>query len=129
MTGMSRYYLSRILLSVAFGGLFALTGSPWWMAVLASAALIALFLYAPRSGRYAVHPELGIAALQRDERTQTITDRAARNAFVLTMMAIAAMSIYFGVISPGGVPVIALDLTLVLGAVTYFASDLLLRRS
>jgi hypothetical protein len=58
MTGMSRYYISRILVSVAFGGLFALTGSPWWMAVLTSIVLIALFLYAPHSGRYAVHPEL-----------------------------------------------------------------------
>lgn len=129
MTGMSSYYLSRVVISIAFGGLFALTGSPWWMAILASVVLIALFLYAPRSGRYAVHPELGIMALQRDERTQTITDRAARNAFVVTMLVIAAVALYFGPISPAGVPVIALKLTLVLAALTYFLSDFLLRRS
>jgi hypothetical protein len=91
--------------------------------------LIALFLYAPHSGRYAVHPELGVMALQRDERTQTVTDRAARNAFVVTMLVIAAMAVYFGSLSPAGVPVVALKLTLVLGALTYFLSDFLLRRS
>jgi uncharacterized membrane protein len=129
MTGMSRYYVSRVVISLAFGGLFALTGSSWWMAVLVSAVLIALFLYAPHSGRYAVHPELGVMALQRDERTQTVTDRAARNAFVVTMLVIAAMAVYFGSISPAGVPVVALKLTLVLGALAYFLSDFLLRRS
>ena len=129
MTGMSRYYVSRVVISIAFGALFALTGSPWWMAILTSVVLIALFLYAPRSGRYAVHPELGIMALQRDERTQTITDRAARNAFVVTMLVIAAVTLYFGSISPAGVPVIVLKLVLVLAGLTYFLSDLWLRRS
>ena len=129
MTGMSRYYVSRVVISIAFGGLFALTGSPWWMAILVSAVLIALFLYAPHSGRYAVRPELGVMALQRDERTQTVTDRAARNAFVVTMLVIAAIALYFGPISPAGVPVVALKLTLVLGALTYFLSDFWLRRS
>ncbi len=129
MTSMSRYYVSRVVISLAFGILFALTGSPWWMAVLVSTVLIAAFLYAPHSGRYAVRPELGVMALQRDERTQTVTDRAARNAFVVTMLVIAAMALYFGPISPVGVPVVALKLTLVLGALTYFLSDFLLRRS
>ena len=129
MTGMSRYYISRVIISIAFGGLFALTGSPWWMAILTSAVLIAIFLYAPSSGRYAVHPELGVMALQRDERTQTITDRAARNAFVVTMLVIAAVALYFGSISPAGVPVIVLKLVLVLAGLTYFLSDLWLRRS
>jgi len=129
MTGMSRYYISRILVSVAFGGLFALTGSPWWMAVLTSIVLIALFLYAPHSGRYAVHPELGVMALQRDERTQTVTDRAARNAFVVTMLVIAGMMIYFGSTSIASVPIVALKLVLAVAALTYFLSDFWLRRS
>ncbi len=129
MTGMSRYYISRIVISTVFGVLLAFTGSTWWMAVLASAVLIALFLYAPHSGRYAVHPELGIMALQRDERTQTVNDRAARNAFVVTMLVIAAMALYFGSISAADVPVMALKLILVVGALTYFVSDFLLRRS
>ena len=129
MTGMSRYYISRAFISVAFGGLFALTGSPWWMAILVSAVLIALFLYAPHSGRYAVHPDLGVTALRRDERTQAITDRAARNAFVVTVLVIAGITVYFGAILSASVPVIALKLTLALAALTYFLSDFWLRRS
>jgi uncharacterized membrane protein len=129
MTGMSRYYISRVFISAAFGGLFALTGSPWWMAVPVSVVLIALFLYAPHSGRYAVHPELGVTALQRDERTQTITDRAARNAFVVTALVIAGITVYFGAISSASVPVVALQLTLAVAALTYFLSDFWLRRS
>ncbi len=129
MTGMSAYYISRALVSIAFGGLFALTGSPVWMGVVVSLVFLALFFYAPRSGRYAVHPELGIMALQRDERTQTITDRAARNAFVVTVLVLAAVAIYFGSVSPAGIPVIVLKLVLVLAALTYFLFDFWLRRS
>jgi hypothetical protein len=107
MTGMSRYYISRAFISVAFGGLFALTGSPWWMAILVSAVLIALFLYAPHSGRYAVHLELGVTAV----------------------LVIAGITVYFGAILSASVPVIALKLTLALAALTYFLSDFWLRRS
>ena len=129
MIGMSRYYISRAFISVAFGGLWALTGSAWWMAVLVSAILFALFLYAPHSGRYAVHPELGVMALQRDERTQTINDKAARNAFVVAMLAVAGIAIYFGAMASADVPVMALKLVLVLAALAYFLSDFWLRRS
>ncbi len=129
MTGLSRYYLSRALISLAFGGLLALTGSPWWMAVLVGLLVFALFLWAPRSGRYAVHPELGVTALRRDERTQVINDKAARNGFVVTILAIAAIATYFGTIAQTDVPILALHLSLVLGVMTYFFSDFWLRRS
>ena len=128
MTGMSSYYISRAFISVAFGVLWALTGSAWWMAVLVSAIMFALFLYAPRSGRYAVHPELGVMALQRDEHTQTINDKAARNAFVITMLVVMGVTVYFGAIS-SAVPITALKLILALAALTYFLSDFWLRRS
>lgn len=129
MTGLSRYYITRALISLAFGGLFALTGSPWWMAVLTGLIVFALFLWAPRSGRYAVHPELGVTALRRDERTQAINDKAARNGFVVTTLAIAMIAIYFGTITQTDVPILALHLALALAALTYFLSDFLLRRS
>lgn len=129
MTGMSRYYLSRALLSFAFGGIFALTGSPWWMAALAGVVALAFFLWAPHSGRYAVHPELGITALRRDERAQAINDKAARSAFVVAMLIVAAMAIYFGTIARTDVPVAMLRLSLALAALTYFLSDFWLRRS
>jgi heme A synthase len=68
-------------------------------------------------------------ALQRDERTQTVTDRAARNAFVVTMLVIAGMMIYFGSASIASVPIVALKLVLAVAALTYFLSDFWLRRS
>jgi hypothetical protein len=128
MTGMTRYYLSRAALAAAMGLLFVLTGSPWWAAVLIGGLIFALFLWAPHSGRYAVHPEHGVTALRRDERTQAINDRAARNAFVVSMLVLAGIAIYFGALAPGLVPVTLLNLVLALGALTYFASDAWLRR-
>jgi hypothetical protein len=129
MTSLYRYYLSRALISLAFGIVFALTGSPWWMALLAGVVTFAFFLWAPRSGRYAVHPELGITALRRDERTQAINDQAARNAFIVTMLVVAAIAIYFGSIVRTDIPVGILDFSLALAALTYFLSDFWLRRS
>jgi uncharacterized membrane protein len=129
MTGMSRYYISRALISIALGALLALTGSQWWMAGLVGVIVFAYFLWAPHSGRYAVHPELGVTALRRDERTQTINDKAARNAFVATILTVAGIAVYFGTIAPANVPVAILNLALVLGTLTYFVSDFWLRRS
>jgi len=129
MTGMSLYYLSRAVISAAFGLLFALTGSPWWMAALIGIIAFAFFLWAPHSGRYAVHPELGVTALRRDERTQGINDRSARNAFIVTMLAVAGATLYFGRYTPAVVPVSFFNYLLILGVLTYYLSDFLQRRS
>lgn len=129
MSGMSAYYLSRAIISAAWGILLALTGFEWWMAILMGVIVFGLFLWAPHSGRHAVHPEFGITALRRDERTQTINDKAARNAFIVTMVVIAGISIYFGAIASATMPVILLRYTLILAAMAYFVSDFVLRRS
>jgi cbb3-type cytochrome oxidase maturation protein len=129
MTGMTRYYVSRAVIAVVLASLFALTGSPWWAAVLMGGLALAFFLWAPHSGRYAVQPEHGATALRRDERTQAINDQAARNAFVVSMLILAGIAIYFGALAPALVPVTLLTLVLALGALTYFVSDALLRRS
>ena len=129
MRGLSRYYMSRTVISAALGGLFALTGASWWMALLATVTACAFFLWAPRSGRYAVHPKFGVTALRRDERTQALSDKAARNAFVVAVLALAAIAITFGRIVQTGVPIAFLNGTIALAALTYFLSDLWLRRS
>jgi uncharacterized membrane protein len=128
MTGLSRYYLSRALISIAWGIVIALGGFAWWIAALAAAIVFAFFVWAARSGRYVVHPDLGTTALRRDERTQAINDKSARTAFVVTMLAVAAIAIYFGSIAHTAVPVAMLELTLILGAAIYFLSDFWLRR-
>ena len=129
MIGMSRYYLSRAVLSAVFGFLFALTGSTWWVAALIGAIAFAFFLWAPHSGRYVVHPELSVTALRRDERTQGINDRSARNAFIVTMLAVAGAALYFGRFTPAVVPVAFLNYTLILGVLIYYLSSFLQRRS
>ena len=129
MSGMTVYYVSRAVISAALGVLLALTGLEWWMAALLGAIAFAFFVWAPRSGRYSVHPELGVTALRRDERTQGINDKAARNAFVVTMLAIAGTAIYFGSIAAVSVPIAMLKWTLVLGVLVYFVSDFVLRRA
>lgn len=129
MSGMSAYYISRAVISAALGFLLVLAGFHWWMAMLVGAIVFGLFLWAPRSGRYAVHPEFGVTALRRDEHTQAINDKAARNAFIITMLAIAGIAIYFGSTAPASVPVAMVQYVLILGALIYFVSDLFLRRS
>ena len=129
MTGLSRYYLSRLLVSTLFGVLFALTGSLWWGAVLAGVAAFIFFLWAPHSGRYVVHPEFGVTALRRDEHTRIINDKAARNAFILTALVLAGGAIYYGALTQVFVPLAFLHWTLIFAVVVYYLSDFWLRRS
>ena len=129
MTGMRVYYVSRAVISAAFGALFAASGTPWWTAALMGAGLFAMFLWAPRSDRYAVHPEQGVTALRRDERTQTINDRAARNGFVASMLLSGGAAAYYGAIGLTEIPIGFLRALLAVGAVTYFAFDWWYRRA
>jgi heme O synthase-like polyprenyltransferase len=123
------YYLSRTIISVAFGLLLFVTGLPLWNAMLIGGIILALFLWAPHSGRYSVHPEFGITALRRDERTQTINDKAARNAFIVSMLTIGAIAVYFGSFGAINISVGIFKIVLAIGALTYFVSDLWLRKS
>lgn len=76
------YYISRTIFSIVFRVLLYATGNSLLHAILLGTALLALFVWALHSGRYSMHPEYGITAMRRDEWTQTIDDKAARNAFV-----------------------------------------------
>jgi hypothetical protein len=123
------YYASRAIISIGFGGLFLVTGSPVWEAILTAGVLLALFLWAPHSGRYAVHPELGVTTLRRDEWTQAVNDKAARNAFVVIMLLIGAASLYFGTIGMASISSGFLRILLIVGTLVYFGSDFWLRRA
>lgn len=129
MTTMMPYYISRGLVALAFGVLFVLTGSPWWTGVLIGIVALAWFMWAPHSGRYAVHPEFGVTALRRDERTDSINDKAGRNAFVISMLVLGLAALYYGAVAPAAVPVTVLKAVLILGALVYFVSDSWLRRT
>ncbi|MGE5250269.1 MAG: hypothetical protein ACM3QS_08665 [Bacteroidota bacterium] len=128
MTGMKAYYASRAVVSAVFGALFIATGSPWWAGAVVSLAAFGWFLLAPRIGRYSVHPEFGVTALRRDERSQAINDKAARNAFVVSMLALGGLLIYLEWLAVDGTPLSVLKWVLILGVLVYYASDFWLRR-
>jgi hypothetical protein len=123
---MKTYYVSRILISVAFGILQLATGTVWWKALLIVLGLIALFMWAPHCGRYTVYPEFGVSALRRDEYTQTINDKAARNAFVA--MVLILCSILFITGAAATISVGMVKWSLVGGVGIYYFSDFWLRR-
>ena len=123
------YYLSRTALSIAFGFLLFVTGSPLLHSIIIGGLLIALFLYAPHSGRYSVHPEFVLTPLRRDEHTQTINNVAARNAFVVSMLVISAIVIYFGSFGAVNISISIIKMVVAIEALTYFISDFWLRKS
>jgi len=129
MTTMSRYYISRAFMAAALGCLFALAGGQWWAGAIAGVIAFAFFLWAPHSQRYTVRREAGVTPLRRDERSRSIRDRAARNAFVVTIVTVAGIAIYYGTVSPADVPVSLLSASLAAGMLTYLFSDLWLRRT
>jgi hypothetical protein len=129
VNGMRSYYGSRLAIAAALGTLVALAGWPWWMGAAAGALAFAWFLAAPRIGRYVVRQEGGVTALRRDERSQRINDAAARNAFVISMLALGGVLLYAGARALESVRVGTLTWVLILGAVAYYASDFWLRRA
>lgn len=123
------YYISRAGLSLALGGLLVLTGTRFWVAGLLTAVILAMFILAPLSGRYSVHPEHGMTALRRDERTRSVNDQAGRNGFIAAMLALGGAAFYFGLSGAALIPVAVLEIILGVGILVYFVSDLLLRRT
>ena len=125
---MAGYYVSRLIIAIVLGGLFALLGAQWWIAVLAGSLALAVFFYAPLSGRYTVQPDKGLAPLGRDEFSRSVTDKAGRNAFAFMMIALAGIVIYSLLSTRTVVAVTALSVVLALGVIVFFVSDYWMRR-
>src|SRR5512146_3318640 len=120
MTGMRAYYVSRAVLAVLLGALAVMTGWDWWLGLLVAALVFGWFLLAPRIGRYAVQPQAGVTALRRDELSQVINDKAARNAFVATALAMGGVLVYCGLSAVSSVPLAVLDWLLIFGVAVYY---------
>lgn len=125
---MISYYLTRTLLALGLAGaLYAASGS-WWMATIAGGAAMAIFLWFPHSGRYTRKPEGGATPMRRDERAQSINNRAGRNGFGVLMLGLALLILFFS--SPEGtVPAGALNILLLAGVLSYLLSDIWMRRT
>jgi hypothetical protein len=128
MKSMTSYYLSRALLAILFSILFVSAGAPWWSGILAGIAAMAYFIWVPKSGRFTVKDEGGIAPLRRDERGQDINNKSARNALIISVLALACVSLYYSNVAQTDVPVHILDLIVLLAVASYFISDIWLRR-
>jgi hypothetical protein len=125
---MTNYYLSRMIISIVLGGLFALLGAQWWMAVLAGLLALAVFFYAPLSGRYTVQPDKGLTPLRRDEFSKSVTNKVGRNAFAFMMIALAGIVVYSLLSTHTVLTATALSVVLALGVIVFFVSDYRMRR-
>lgn len=123
----SRYILTRTLIAVALGFLVGWK-TYWWSGILVGAAALAFFIWAPGSGRYRVQADGGAAPLRLDERTRELRNRAARDAFVVLLLATSILLLYYGLIVPSSIPVQMLMIAWGLGGLTYFVSDALQRQ-
>ncbi len=121
------YTLTRVAIALVMGILIGYK-TFWWSGVLVGAAALTFFLWGSMSGRYLVDPEGGLTPMRLDERMRVIRDRAARDAYVTLMLALAALTLYRGMIQPGDLPAEALPGLLTVGFVAYFVSDALQRR-
>ena len=125
---MKSYYMSRVVMSIAFGGLVWLVSGYLLAGVLIAAVVFIMFFYLYQSGRYRIDPQKGISALRRDEWTQSINNRSGRNAWVVVAILGSNMVFYYGLLSPGDVPVNLLGGVLLTGLVTYYVSDYWMRK-
>jgi hypothetical protein len=125
---MKRYYISRGVLSIAFGGVFYLLTDSLLVSLLIAVSVFIVFIFLPQSGRYKVFSQKGATALRRDEWTQSINQRSGRNAWVVVTITGSVMVLYYGLISPGDVPVGLLGFLMLLGMATYYVSDFWLRK-
>ena len=125
---MKKYYLSRGLVSIIFGGLVYLVSGAILAGLVSALLVFVTFIYLSRSGRYLVKPQHGITALRRDEWAQNIAQRSGRNAWVVVTIAGSVLVLYYGLLSPGDVPVSLLGGVLLFGLVTYYVSDYWMRK-
>lgn len=129
MKSLRNYYISRAIVSILFGFLFLALGADWWMGLLAGLLALVGFAWAPHSGRYSKQiQESGQVKLVHDEFTRSITDKAARNAFVISMIALASLSLYFWRTGWEAIPLGYFHAVLWIGLLGFAISDIVLRR-
>jgi hypothetical protein len=124
-----KYFLSRSLIAVIFGLMFIFLGATWWIGLFAGLLALAVFIWAPRSGRYVRQIQKnGQIKLAHDENTRAIADKAARNGFVICIITLAGLALYFW---KSGIETISMNYlyaVLWAGLLTFTVSDLMMRR-
>jgi len=125
---MKGYYFTRVVISIAFGTVVYLVKGSLLAGLVSTVLVFIIFLFLSRSGRYTVLSREGATALRRDEWTQNINQRSGRNAWAVVAITGSGLVLYYGLISPGDVPVGLVGSLLLLGMCTYYISDFWLRK-
>lgn len=129
MKSFAWYYVTRLALVAVWLIAATIGGLPLWASALVAGAMIAYFVWLPRSGRYVVRADQPLAPMRRDERSQAISGTAARWSFAVQMLLLAAGMIW-GTLSHRQELTAALGLVLAAGTLTYLlAQGWLARRS
>jgi len=121
-----RYVATRLLVAAVLAALAGLVGGSWYLAGVFGGLSFVALMVVRRGGRYLT--TANGAVVRRDERGREIADRAARNGFVVLVLATGVLAMVFHALGRGAVPVGLLDGALVLGALAWLASDLWQRR-
>jgi len=128
MNTLSKYYISRIFIAIAFGALARVTGASWPTTIGFAVGALAIFLYLPKSGRYLIQPRNSIAPFREDEFGRAIRNRAARDGFVLLTLGFFVLHLY-AAIAKTVIPASWFDALFVVGWLAYLISDFWRRRA
>jgi len=88
--GLAWYYLSRLAIVALWVVVATVGGLPPWASVLSAGAMIGYFVWLPLSGRYIVHEDRPLAPMRRDERSQAVTNKAVKWAFMVQILLLGA---------------------------------------
>jgi hypothetical protein len=122
MKGLTWYYITRFALVAVWLLVAAVAGLPVWLSLPAAAAMIAYFVWLPRSGKYVASEDQPLAPFRRDERSQALSSRAATWAFVVETL-LAGAGVVWGVVSQQAGLAGSLALVLAAGLVTYLVAQ------
>jgi hypothetical protein len=122
MKGLVWYYVTRLALVVLWLLVAMVAGLPVWLSVPTAAAMIAYFVWLPRSGRYVVREDQPLSPMRRDERSQAVSGRAAAWAFVVETL-LAGAGMVWGVVSHQQGLTGFLGLVLAGGMLTYLVAQ------
>ena len=128
MSHLSKYYISRIFIAIAFGALARITGASWPVTIGFAGGALAVFLYLPKSGHYIVLPENSVTPFRTDEYSQAIREKAARDGFVVLSLGFFLIHAYAQV-AKVSIPIPWIDVLFGVGWATYLISDLWRRRA
>ncbi len=116
---MTKYYVSRSVLSIGFAGLFLLAGVPWWTTVIITAFSLIFFAWVPRSGRYVLQTGSNFTPFRSDEMSLHIRARSAGLSLTVTLTVLGSVVLHYSFLADSDVPTSVLSLVIALSTITY----------